>query len=242
METQPGSFRVILPTVYSSSLDILQSYDLFSGTAEKSEERKKNTQRLTFCWPLQFPPFLARRREAVVLVFLRVLLFPTERESVLLGEAAALDLGAVLGPAGGSLSGNPVLYFLSLLLGEAGFRGPVPVPAHVSVVDQCHGRPTQPSIAVAHAHAVFEGAAALDLQARGKKKNRVIELTSWQPFILRADLRCGGTIQLVSRWLRVTLRLPENTTNHPACVHTYSETRGTTSAPRALAGQSNRVK
>lgn len=110
-----------------------------------------------------------RRRQAVVLVFLQVLLFPAGQESVLLGRAQALTMGAVLCPAGGRASGDPVLHFPLLLFGEAGVGRPVSVPAHISIVDLCHGRPTHPSVAVAHTHTAFKRAAALNLQARKEK-------------------------------------------------------------------------
>lgn len=84
--------------------------------------KKKNPKKLTFCWALQFPPpsFLAWQRQAVVLVLLRVLLFLTGQESVLLGEAPALTLGTVLRLVGGKVSRDPVLHFPLLLFGEAG--------------------------------------------------------------------------------------------------------------------------
>lgn len=130
----------------------------------------RNSRRLTFCWALQFPPasFLARYRQAVVLVFLAVLLLPAGRESVLLRRAPALTLQAVLSSAGGGVSGDPVFHFPLLLLWEAGFGLSVSVHAHISVVDQRHGRPTHPSVAAAHTHAVFERVTALNLQTAGE--------------------------------------------------------------------------
>ena len=142
-----------------------------------SEAEQVEGQKLTFRWALQFPPpfFLARCCQAVVLVFFRVLLFPAGQESVLLGRAQALTLRAVLCPAGGGVSGDPILQFPLLLFGEAGVRRPVSVPTHVSIVDLCHGRPTHPSVAFADTHTIFERATALNLQAG---QERVELLTS----------------------------------------------------------------
>lgn len=160
-----------MTSIYSSLLNIFYwSHGLSSRSKEsksKQAEARKKKKPLTFRWSLQFPPpsFLAWRGQALVLVFLRVLLFTTGKESVLLGEAPALNLGVVLCPAGGRVSGDPVLHFPLLLFWEAGIGRPVSVPAHVSIVDLCHGRPTHPGVAVAHTHAVFKRSTALDLRA-----------------------------------------------------------------------------
>lgn len=189
-------------------------------------EAEKKTKQLTFRWPLQFPSpsLLARRQQAVVLVFLRVLLFPAGQESVLLGPAPALTLGAVLCPAGGRVSGDPVLHFPLLLFGEAGIGRPVSVPAHVSIVDLCHGRPTHPCVAVAHTHTAFERATALDLRAREEGET----LTSSQSVSFRDDYCCSrsrGCFEgvwhitgIYCRWLSNKQNLPGVTTNHPACL------------------------
>ncbi len=150
----------------------------FPAGSKHSRAEQAEAKKLTLGWALQFPPpsFLARWRQAVVLLFLRVLLSPAGQESVLLGRAPALTLGAVLCPARGRVSGDPVLHFPLLLFGEAGIGRPVSVPAHVSIADWCHGRPTHPSVAVAHTHTAFERATALDLQAG---EEEVEMLTSW---------------------------------------------------------------
>lgn len=116
-----------------------------------------NQIKLTFCWALQFPSpsLLAWQDQAVIFVFIQVLLFQSDQESVLLGQATALTLGAVLCPARGRVSENLVLHFPPLLFGEAGVRCPVSVPFHVSIVDLGHGQPTHPRVAVTHTHGVF---------------------------------------------------------------------------------------
>ena len=219
---------VCLTSIYSSVLNILyQSRDVFGSKHSPAGGRrggKKKKKQLTFRWPLQFPSpsLLARRQQAVVLVFLRVLLFPAGQESVLLGPAPALTLGAVLCPAGGRVSGDPVLHFPLLLFGEAGIGRPVSVPAHVSIVDLCHGRPTHPCVAVAHTHTAFERATALDLRAREEGET----LTSSQSVSFRDDYCCSrsrGCFEgvwhitgIYCRWLSNKQNLPGVTTNHPA--------------------------
>lgn len=153
---------------YSTSSTGHMACPLDPKKANQSKQKwRRRKKTLTFRWSLQFPPpsFLAWRGQALVLVFLRVLLFTTGKESVLLGEAPALNLGVVLCPARGRVPGDPILHFPLLLFWEAGIGHPVSVPAHVSIVDLCHGRPTHPSVAVAHTHAVFKRSTALDLQA-----------------------------------------------------------------------------
>ena len=188
--TNPSSVSVILwvwscvdpfnPTsTYSSLLNILyksHTRDFSRRTHSEREREREKVKKLTFGWAFQFPPpsFLVRRHQAVV-VSLWVVLLATGQESVLLGRARALTLGAVLCPAGGRASGDPVLHFPLLLFGEAGVWRPVSAPAHVSVVDLCHGRPSHPGVAVAHS--VFEGATALNLPA---EQGNVQMLTSWQ--------------------------------------------------------------
>lgn len=170
-----------------------------SASRERADQKiarprqSREARKLTFRWALQFPPpsFLARRRQAVFLLFLRVLLFPAGQESVLLGRAQDLTMGAVLCPAGGRVSRDPVFHLPLLLFGEAGVGRPVSVPAHVSIVDLCHGRPTHPSVALAHTHTIFEGAKALNLQAEEEEARKTS--TSWQ-FISFIDCYCGGSM------------------------------------------------
>lgn len=71
---------------YSTSPTSHMAFPLDPQRADQNKQKHKKKP-LTFCWALQFPPpsFLARRRQAVFLVFLRVLLFLTGQESVLLG-------------------------------------------------------------------------------------------------------------------------------------------------------------
>lgn len=218
---------VCLTSIYSSLLNILyQSRDSFGSKHSPAGGSRGRKKKLTFRWALQFPSpsLLARRRQAVVLVFLRVLLFPAGQESVLLGPAPALTLGAVLCPAGGRVSRDPVLHFPLLLFGEAGIGRPVSVPAHVSIVDLCHGRPTHPCVAVAHTHTAFERATALDLRAREEGEM----LTSSQSVSFRDDYCCScsrGCFEgvwhitgIYCRWLSNKQNLPGVTTNHPECL------------------------
>lgn len=184
---------------------------------------QKIVKNLTFCWALQFPPpsFLVWRHQAVILVFLQVLLFPAGQESVLLGRTQTLTLGAVLRPAGGRVSGNPVLHLPLLLFREAG------IGHHVSIKDRCHGRPTYHSVTVAHTHTVFKRATALNLQ-EGKEK--VEMLTSWESIILKDSHSCSSTLQIdvlkctvlclssheiwLDSWLWDKQKLSRFTTNH----------------------------
>lgn len=207
----------------------------------RAQPNKQKPKKLTFRRALQFPPpsFLTWRRQAVVLVFLRVLLFAAWQESVLLGRAPALTLGAVLCPAGGRVSGDPVLHFPLLLFREAGVGRPVSVPTHVSIVDLCHGRPTHPGVAVAHTHTAFERATALDLQAG---EEEVEMLTSWPSISLRDYYYdCSSMLQLfpVMLWLSAAMTYqwiycswhcnkPNRsgvTTNHPACLKKRSNNK-----------------
>lgn len=154
---------------------------------QKIAKLNKQQPKLTFGWALQFPPpsFLTRCRQVVVLLVL------AGQESVLLGRAQALTPGAVLCPARGRVTRDSVLHFPLLLFGEAGVRCPVSVPAHVSIVDLCHGRPSHPSVAVAaHTHTIFERATALDLQGR---EEEVEMLTSGQSFSF-SDCYCSSTL------------------------------------------------